>query len=53
MSIDPATRDIVNDEHAMEVIKKPGDKLGTKVLGTTAQVKDPYKELKIGRCGGH
>jgi len=52
VSIDPTTRDIVNDEHAMEVIKKPDGKLGTKVLGTIAQVKDPCKELKIGRCGG-
>jgi len=50
VSIDPTTRDIVNDEHAMEVIKKPDGKLGTKVLGTIAQVKDPCKELKIGRC---
>jgi branched-chain amino acid transport system substrate-binding protein len=50
VSIDPQTRDIVNDEHAMEVIKKPDGKLGTKVLGTIPQVKDPCKELKIGRC---
>jgi len=50
VSIDPQTRDIVNDEHAIEVIKKPDGKLGTKVLGTIPQVKDPCKELKIGRC---
>ena len=44
--IDPATRDIVEDEHAMEVYKKPDGKLGLKVLGTVAQVKDECKELK-------
>jgi hypothetical protein len=41
----------VNDEHAMEVIRKPDGKLGTKMLGTIQAVKDPCKELKIGRCG--
>ena len=51
VSIDPATRDIVNDEHAMEVIRKPDGKLGTKVLGSILAVKDPCKELKVGRCG--
>jgi branched-chain amino acid transport system substrate-binding protein len=51
VSIDPATRDIVNDEHAMEVIRKADGKLGTKILGTIPQVKDPCKEFKIGRCG--
>jgi len=51
VSIDPATRDIVNDEHAMEVIRKPDGKLGTKVLGSIRAVKDECKELKIGRCG--
>ena len=49
-AIDPETRDIVNDEHAMEVIRKPDGKLGTKMLGTIQAVKDPCKELKIGRC---
>jgi len=52
VAIDPATRDIVNDEHAMEVIRKPDGKLGTKILGTVKAVKDPCKELKIGRCAG-
>ncbi len=47
-----ATRDIVNDERAMEVIRKPDGKLGTKILGSVKQVKDPSKELKIGRCSG-
>ncbi len=49
--IDPATRDIVQDEHAAEVIRKPDGKLGTKVLGVIQQVKDECKELKLGRCG--
>jgi branched-chain amino acid transport system substrate-binding protein len=51
VSIDAATRDIVQDEHAMEVIRKPDGKLGIKVLGTIKAVKDECKELKIGRCG--
>ena len=51
VSIDPETRDIVNDEHAMEVIRKPDGKLGTKILGSIRQVKDECKILKIGRCG--
>ena len=49
--IDPGTRDIVEDERAMEVYKKPDGKLGLKVLGTIAQVKDQCKEQKVGRCG--
>jgi branched-chain amino acid transport system substrate-binding protein len=51
VSIDPATRDVVQDEHAIEVIRRPDGKLGEKVLGTTKAVKDECKELKIGRCG--
>jgi branched-chain amino acid transport system substrate-binding protein len=51
VSIDPATRDIVEDEHAFEVIRKPDGKLGVKVLATTKQVKDECKALKLGRCG--
>lgn len=50
VKIDADTRDIVNDEYALEVIKKADGKLGTKVLGSLKQVKDPCKELKIGRC---
>jgi branched-chain amino acid transport system substrate-binding protein len=50
VSIDPATRDVVHDEHAMEVIRKPNGKLGVKVLDTIKNVKDECKELKIGRC---
>jgi branched-chain amino acid transport system substrate-binding protein len=49
--VDPATRDIVQDEHAMEVYRKPDGKLGEKILGTTKAVKDECKELKVGRCG--
>ena len=50
VSIDPATRDVIEDERAMEVYRKPDGKLGLKVLGTIPQVKDACKELKIGRC---
>jgi hypothetical protein len=42
--IDPLTRDIVEDERAMEVYKQPNGKLGPKVLGAIAQVKDPCNE---------
>ncbi|MGE0564467.1 MAG: ABC transporter substrate-binding protein [Pseudolabrys sp.] len=49
--IDPETRDIVQDEHAMEVYRKADGKLGVKVVGTTPQVKDQCKILKVGRCG--
>lgn len=49
--IDAATRDIVQDEHAMEVIRKADGKLGVKIVGTTKQVKDECKVQKIGRCG--
>jgi branched-chain amino acid transport system substrate-binding protein len=48
--IDPATRDIVQDEHVHQVVKE-GDRLMIKVIGTTPQVKDPCKALRIGRCG--
>ena len=49
--IDPATRDIVEDEHALEVYRKPDGKLGERVLDTVKAVKDECKVLKIGRCG--
>ena len=49
--IDPATRDIVEDEHAMEVYRKPDGKLGERILNTTKAVKDECKVLKLGRCG--
>jgi len=51
VTIDAATRDIVQDEHAMEVYRKPDGKLGERILGTTKAVKDQCKELKVGRCG--
>ena len=49
--IDPATRDIIQDEHALEIYRQPNGKLGEKVLDTTKAVKDECKVLKIGRCG--
>ncbi len=49
--IDPDTRDIVEDEHAMEVYRKPDGKLGERILDTTKAVKDECKILKLGRCG--
>jgi branched-chain amino acid transport system substrate-binding protein len=49
--IDPETRDVVQDEHALEVVRKPDGKLGHKVLGVIEQVKDQCKIQKIGRCG--
>jgi branched-chain amino acid transport system substrate-binding protein len=49
--IDPNTRDIVEDEHAMEVYRKPDGKLGERILETTKAVKDECKILKLGRCG--
>ncbi|MBI1201153.1 MAG: ABC transporter substrate-binding protein [Rhodopseudomonas sp.] len=49
--IDPDTRDVVQDEHAMEIYRKADGKLGEKVVGTIPQVKDECKVLKIGRCG--
>jgi branched-chain amino acid transport system substrate-binding protein len=51
VTIDPATRDVVQDEHAIEVYRRADGKLGQKVLGTTKAVKDECKELKVGRCG--
>jgi branched-chain amino acid transport system substrate-binding protein len=52
VSIDPNTRDVIEDERAEEVIRKPDGKLGIKVLSVIPQVKDECKELKVGRCGG-
>jgi branched-chain amino acid transport system substrate-binding protein len=49
--IDPATRDVIEDEHAMEVYRKPDGKLGERILDTTKAVKDECKILKLGRCG--
>jgi len=51
VTIDPETRDIIQDQHAMEVVRKADGKLGVKILGTTKAVKDECKVQKIGRCG--
>jgi branched-chain amino acid transport system substrate-binding protein len=51
ITIDPATRDVILDERAEEVIRKPDGKLGVRVLGVVPQVKDQCKEQKVGRCG--
>ena len=51
VKIDPQTRDIVQNEHAMEVYRKKDGKLGERILGTVKDVKDECKVLKVGRCG--
>jgi len=51
VSIDAETRDVVQDEHALEVVRLADGKLGHKVLGVIPQVKDECKVLKVGRCG--
>lgn len=48
--IDADTRDIVHDAHVHEVFKE-GDRLKIRVIDKIPQVKDPCKELKVGRCG--
>lgn len=50
ITIDPQTRDIIQNEYVEEVYKKPDGTLGVKVLDTISAVKDPCKEMKIGRC---
>ncbi len=47
--IDPATRDIVQNVYVHKVTKK-GDRLMIEVVATIPQVKDPCKELKVGKC---
>jgi len=47
--IDPKTRDIVMDAHVQKVVKKDGH-LAVEVLDVIPQVKDPCKELKVGKC---
>jgi branched-chain amino acid transport system substrate-binding protein len=49
--IDPATRDIVQNEYLSEVVKGPDGKLRQKNLGVLTAVKDMCKEMKVGRCG--
>jgi branched-chain amino acid transport system substrate-binding protein len=50
IEIDPQTRDVIQNENAEEVIKKPDGKLGVRVLQTFPRVKDECKVLKVGRC---
>ena len=47
--IDPKTRDIVMNAHVQRVVKK-GDRLMVEVLDVIPAVKDPCKELKVGKC---
>jgi branched-chain amino acid transport system substrate-binding protein len=47
--IDPQTRDIVMNAHVQRVVKR-GDRLAVEVLETIPAVKDPCKELKVGKC---
>jgi hypothetical protein len=51
IAIDPGTRDVIQNEYAMQVIKKPDGELGTQALETFRQVKEECKALKVGRCG--
>jgi branched-chain amino acid transport system substrate-binding protein len=50
VTIDPETRDIVQDMKVDEVYAE-GGRLRTRTLEVIPQVKDPCKALKIGRCG--
>lgn len=49
IAIDPATRDIVQNIYVQKVVKK-GGRVGIEVIDTIASVKDPCKELAVGRC---
>lgn len=51
VTIDPDTRDVIQDEHAMEVYRKPDGRLGRRILDTNKAVKDACKQLGLGRCG--
>lgn len=51
IEIDPKTRDVIQNEHAEEVVKKPDGKLDVKILATYHNVRDECKILKVGRCG--
>ena len=48
--IDPVTRDVIMNEYLSEVMMKDG-RLYMKNIGLIPHVKDPCKELKVGRCG--
>ncbi len=43
IQIDPETRDVIQDEHAEEVIKKPDGKLGVKMLETLSAGERPMQ----------
>lgn len=49
ISIDPETRDIVQNENVQEIYMD-GGRLRVRVLDTIEAVKDPCKELKVGKC---
>lgn len=49
ISIDPETRDIVQNIYVQKVVKK-GDRIGIEVIDTIPNVKDPCKALGAGRC---
>ena len=51
ISIDPETRDIVQNIYVQKVVKK-GDRVGIEAIDTIANVKDPCKALAVGRCAG-
>lgn len=50
VTIDPQTRDTIMDQHVQRVVMM-GGRPGIEVIETIEQIKDPCKELKIGRCG--
>lgn len=50
VTIDEKTRDIIQDQNVHEVIAKDG-KIVIRVIDSFPQLKDPCKELKVGRCG--
>ena len=49
ISIDPATRDIIQNIYVQKVVKKDG-RYGMELLETIPSVKDPCKELGVGPC---
>lgn len=49
ISIDPATRDIIQNIYVQKVVKS-GSRFGMEVLDTIPAVKDPCKELAVGPC---
>lgn len=49
IQIDPATRDIVHDEHVLKLVWEDG-RLRNTVVRSYPQVKDPCKVMKVGKC---